>query len=152
MFYLAAPEATLTAEQIGFVIQLVTWVGGPSAALFMIWRGVVFWHRLVAAVEKIEGLALVVNGDGNGEYGYKEARRRLEAIGKKVNEFHEMATGEHGFYATFAAIDAKLNGWATWRHDVIDKDINRLALQIGRLEDKVEDIQKDQSLFERRKA
>lgn len=151
MLFLAGGPPQITPEQIAFVVQLIAWIGGPSAAVVFLWRIAVLAQRILAAVEKVDELALIVKGDGNGEYGYKEARRRLEAVRKKLDEYHDMATGEHGFYATFAAIDAKLNGWATWRHDVIDKDLNRHALQIGRLEDRVEDIQKEHALFERRK-
>jgi hypothetical protein len=75
------------AAQAAFAFPIMAWVGGPSAAIVVIWRGVVFWHRLVAAVEKVEALALIVYGDGNGAYGVKEIRRRLEALGKKINEF-----------------------------------------------------------------
>lgn len=133
----------MTPEQTAFLVQLVAWVGGPAAFLVLLWRGSVLLHRVLAAVDHIEALAKIVHGNGNGEYGFKEARRRLNAVSTKLDEWHDMATGEHGFYATFAAVDAKLNGWATWRHDVIDKDINRMALQIGRLEDRIEDLQKD---------
>lgn len=158
MFLAEAGGQQITPEQIGFLIQVLAWIGVPSAAAVGLWRVIKFVFRVKAALEtieaidvprvrdalqKIEMIAVIVMGDGNGEYGWKEGRRRLEAVRKKLDEFHEMAQGEHGFYSIFAAIDAKLNGWAQWRHDVIDKELNRMVLQIGRLEDKHEDLQKE---------
>lgn len=121
-------------------------IGSPALVTFM-WKGFKAFDRMNKAAEGFETLRkefdLVVLGDGNGAYGVREARRRLEALGKKINEFQEMASGQHGFYSTFASIDAKLNQWATWRHDVIDKELNRLVLQIGRLEDRFEDLREE---------
>jgi hypothetical protein len=96
----------------------------------------------------------LVNGDPDREddWGFAESKRQLRAMKKRVDQFHEIVAGEHGFYSKFAKYDEQIKVWATWRHDVIDKELNRLSLEIGTLEDDHEKTKAEVAQCERRKS
>jgi hypothetical protein len=84
-----------------------------------------------------------VFGEKTEDASVAEMRRVLKGLGKKIDDFHEMTSGEHGFYTKFSAIELHFQKWADWRHDVIDKEISGLALKLGKLEDEVDDLSDD---------
>ena len=132
------------------IMQAVPWLlaalggGGILRALYVA-------HRAAKAMETVEALDKLVRGNGGDDWSFPETRRRLRAALRKVDEFEEVVHGEHGLYSKFAVLDSKIIQWATWRHDVMDRDMNRLALEIGGHDGDIEDIRKELAMCERRK-
>jgi len=108
-------------------------------------------HRSAKALEMVEAHDKLLRGNGDDNWSFQETRRRLRAALRKVDEFEEVVHGEHGLYSKFAVLDSKILQWATWRHDVMDKELNRLALEIGGHDGDIEDIRKELAVCERRK-
>ena len=108
-------------------------------------------HRSAKALEMVEEHDTLLRGNGDDNWSFQETRRRVKALGRKVDEAGETIHGEHGFYSKFAVLDSKILQWATWRHDVMDKEMNRLALEISGHDGDIEDVRKDLATCERRK-
>ena len=98
-------------------------------------------------------LMAIVNGNPEREedWGFAETKRQVRAMKKRVDQFHEIVAGEHGLYSKFARYDERLMEWATWRHDVMDKEMSRIAGEVGAHDDDLEDLRKEVALCERRK-
>jgi hypothetical protein len=103
-------------------------------------------------METVESLDKLIRGNGGDDWSFNETRRRTAALLRKMDEYHEALFGEHGLYSKLAVLDSKILQWAQWRHDVIDRELNRLALEIGGHDGDIEDIRKELALCERRKS
>jgi len=144
-------EGVGAVTQADAIVQVAPWllaaVGGGSG----VWALLRAAHRSAKALELVEAHDKLLRGNGEDNWSFPETRRRLRALGKRSDEYHETLHGQHGLYTRIGIHDEKILQWATWRHDVIDKELNRLALEIGGHDGDIEDIRKELAVCERRK-
>lgn len=137
----------MTPEQAWPAIIGVLGALGIGTGTALVWA-----YRAARAVEVAEALDKLVRGNGGDDWSFPETRRRVAALARKADEYHETLHGEHGIYSKLAVHDSQILQWATWRHDVMDKAINRHELHLGNHDDDIEDMRKDIALCERRKS
>lgn len=101
-------------------------------------------------VALVKGIFAYIRKEQDRESRLAELERVSAALRRKVDEFHEIVAGEHGLYSKLARYDEQIQNWARWRHDVMDKELSRIAGEVGAHDDDIEDIRKELSLCERR--